>query len=84
FITKIYQALAPDGIFVSIHEGMTHNRTRPASFALSWLPVSMMWQELALDRGQIADAMAEAGFKTICSRPISYGLGTMELDIARK
>ncbi len=84
FISKIYQALAPDGIFVSIHEGMTHNRTSPASFALSWLPVSIMWQELALDRGQIADAMAEAGFKTIYSRPISYGLGTMELDIARK
>ena len=81
---KIFTALNPGGVFISVHDGMTQNRTRPESIALSWLPVSMMWQELGLDRGDIAQACITAGFKTIQSRPLVYGLGTMELDMAQK
>ena len=83
-MTRVFDALAPGGVFVSVHDGMTRDRTQPSEIALSWLPVSMMWQELCLDQGQIPDAMGMAGFKTIRSRTISYGLGTMELDIAEK
>ena len=83
-VAGIFDALAPGGVFVSVHDGMTRDRTMPPEIALSWLPVSMMWQELCLDQGQIPDAMEAAGFKTIRSRSIAYGLGTMELDIAGK
>ena len=83
-MTRVFDALAPGGVFVSVHDGMIRDRTQPSEIALSWLPVSMMWQELCLDQGQISDAMGMAGFKTIQSRTISYGLGTMELDIAKK
>ena len=81
---KILDALSPGGIFVSVHDGMTRGRTRPQSIAMSWMPVSMMWQELSLDRGQIARACLGAGFKTVRSQPVKYGLGTMELEIAQK
>lgn len=84
FVKKIYRALNPGGLFISVHDGLTHGRTRPRSIALSWLPVSMMWQDLGLDRGVIAGAMAAAGFKEISSEPVAFGLGTMDLDIAQK
>lgn len=81
---KIFTALNPRGIFISVHDGMTQSRTRPESIVLSWLPVSMMWQELGLERGEIAQACIKAGFKTIQSRPLVYGLGSMDLDMAQK
>lgn len=83
-VKKIYNALNSGGVFVSLHDGLTHGRTRPESIALSWLPVSMMWQDLGLDRGVIAGAMVKAGFKRVSSRSVSYGFGAMDLDIGRK
>lgn len=84
FAVKIFEALAPEGIFISIHDGMNHNKTQPSSIALSWLPVSMMWEDLSLEKGKIPEALECAGFKSIRSKPLNYGLGSMELDIARK
>ncbi len=83
-VEKIHHALNPGGVFVSLHDGLTHGRTRPEPIALSWLPVSMMWQDLGLDRGVIAGAMVKAGFKTVSSGAVSYCPGTMDLDIGRK
>jgi SAM-dependent methyltransferase len=83
-VEKIHNALNPGGLFVSIHDGLTHERTRPEPIVLSMLPVSMVWQDLGLDRGVIAGAMVKAGFKTVSSRSVSYGLGAMDLDIGRK
>ncbi|KIX13725.1 methyltransferase [Dethiosulfatarculus sandiegensis] len=83
-IKRIHQSLNPGGVFVSIHDGLTHEGTRPASFALSWMPVAMMWQELSLEKGLIAQAMVKAGFKTVVSEQISFGIGEMAMDIGRK
>lgn len=84
FIEKVYHSLRKGGVFLSVHDGMTNDRTNPSSIALSWLPVAMMWQNMAFDYGEISDAMQRVGFRRISSRPLSYGLGSMELDIAIK
>jgi hypothetical protein len=83
-ITKIHQSLNSGGVFVSIHDGLSHEETRPACFALSWMPVAMMWQELSLKKGILAKAMVKAGFKTVVSEQISFGIGEMAMDIGRK
>ncbi len=81
---RIHNALNPGGLFVSVHDGLTRDRTRPCSIALSWIPVSMMWQELGLDRGRIARACLRTGFEHVRSQPLAWGLGTMDMDIAKK
>ena len=39
---KIYDALGPGGVFVSYHEGLTHERTEPDVMVLPGLPMALM------------------------------------------
>jgi O-methyltransferase. len=81
---KIYDALGPGGVFVSYHEGLTHERTEPDVMALPGLPMAMMGQDIELDQGFIADAMLRVGFKSVRSHTLDTGWGPMDLDIGRK
>jgi len=83
-ITRIHESLNPGGVLVSVHDGLTQWGTSPQSLALSLVPISMMWQDLHFEKGQIASAMVECGFKSVMSEPITYGVGEMVLDIGRK
>ena len=81
---KIYDALNPGGVFISFHDGMTHERTKPDLMVLGWLPIALMGQDMGLDQGFIADSMLRVGFKSVRSRTLETPFGPMDLDIGRK
>ncbi|MFV9644892.1 MAG: methyltransferase [Desulfobacterales bacterium] len=83
-LKKIYDALNPKGLFISLHEGLIFERTKPDIMALSWMPTALMGQHLGFDQGVIADSMLRVGFKSVRSRTLDTPIGPMDLDIGRK
>jgi hypothetical protein len=84
-MTKIYDALNPNGVCVSIFAfGHTHERTKPELLVLSLFSSALMGHETGIDQGYIANTMVGAGFKSVHSSIVTTGWGPMELDIARK
>ena len=83
-LKKIYDALNPKGLFISLHEGLIFERTKPDIMALSWMPTALMGQDMGFDQGFIADSMLHAGFKSVRSRTLETPIGPMDIDIARK
>jgi predicted TPR repeat methyltransferase len=83
-IKKIFDALNPGGIFISLSDGLTCERTKPENYVLSALPSALMGQDMGIDQGVIADAMLCAGFKSVRSSTIDTPMMPMDLDIARK
>jgi hypothetical protein len=82
---KIYTALAPGGIFVSLHEGLTDEDTKPAGMVLSWLPSCLASTDLSLSRDDIPNAMIKAGFTRVRTKPFPFPLGgVLDLTIGRK
>jgi len=81
---KVYDALNPDGVFLVLHEGLTHERTKPDTHVLSMMSMVLMGQDMSFDQGFIADSMFRVGFKSVRSRTLDTGWGSMDLDIGRK
>lgn len=81
---KVRDALNPGGVFVSLHDGLTNERTKPTAMKLGWLPAELLGGEIAFDRGEIASSMRRAGFTSISSRTLSSPVGPMEMDVGRK
>jgi len=82
---KIYHALNPGGVFISVHDGLTDEGTKPADMVISWFPTGLTSRDLSLDRDAIPDAMLQAGFKTVKVKPIPFSMGeSMEMCIGRK
>ncbi len=84
FVKKIYNALSPGGVFVVLHEGLIHERTKPDAMVLSMMPLALMGQDMSFDQGEIADSMLRVGFESVRSRTLDTDWGPMDLDIARK
>ena len=74
----------PGGVFVVLHEDLTHERTKPDSVVISRISLSMMDQDMAFNQGFIADSMLRVGFKSVRSRMLGTDWGPMNLDIGRK
>lgn len=83
-MAKIRNALAPDGVFASLSEGLTHEGTKPDFYVLCTLMWAMRNPLSPFDQGVIAHGMERAGFKRVTSRTIQTGWGPMDLDVARK
>jgi len=81
---KVYDALNPDGIFISFCEGLTHERTKPDTDVLAMQSMMLMGQDMCFDQGEIADSMLRVGFKSVRSRTLDMPMGPMDLDIGRK
>jgi len=81
---KIYDALNPGGVFLVLHEGLTHERTKPNAMVLSMLSMALMGQDMSFDQGFIADSMLRVGFKSIRSHTLDTDWGPMDLDLGRK
>jgi hypothetical protein len=85
-IRKIHAALSPGGVYVSLAEGLTHERTRPTFLINAMLATSLTSQEVMYEEGEIAQAMRRVGFKSVHTRvaesPQFYGPAVV--DIARK
>ncbi len=83
-IEKIHDALNPGGIFASLHEGLTCEKTKPEAMALGWLPAGLLGRSLAFEQGEIAASMRRAGFGSISSRTLDSPVGPLDLDVGRK
>jgi len=84
-VKKIYDALNPGGVFVSIFGfGQTHEGTKPENLVLGLLSMGLIGQEAGVEQGYIADSMLRVGFKSVHSQILSTAWGPMELDIGRK
>lgn len=81
---KIYQALKPGGVFVSLAEGITHGGTRPAGMILENLVSSLLGQTKMFKKGEIARAMDQAGFSSIQSRTVTTPFCPIEMNVAQK
>lgn len=84
FMKKAYDSLNPGGVFVSLCEGLTSERTKSEFVVISMMTFAMMGADSCFDRGFIADAMLRAGFKSVRSCPMETPWGMADLDIGRK
>lgn len=83
-VEKIYNALNPGGIFVSLHDGMHEEGTKPAIHVLNMMPSALSGYNCSLSKGFISNAMLDAGFRSVRSQTINLDVGPFDMDIARK
>ena len=83
-VERIYDALNPGGIFVSLHDGMNEEGTYPRVHVLNMMTSALSGFSCSLEKGVIADAMKNAGFSSVTSQQVIMDVGPFELDIARK
>lgn len=82
-LRRVRRALAPGGVFVSFHEGLTGERTAPETHVIGRLMPALRGQDVSFDLGRIADAARAAGFTRIESRTADTAFGPMRADFAR-
>lgn len=82
-LAKARRALAPGGVFVSLHEGLTAERTRPETHVVGRLVAALRGQDRSFDRGAIAAALSTAGFARVESRDIATAFGPFRMDCGR-
>lgn len=82
-LAKIRRALAPGGVFVSFHEGLTDGRTAPESHVVGRLVPALRGVNVSFERGQITGALRRAGFSRVECRDVETPFGLMVMDIGR-
>ncbi len=84
-VQKIFGALNKGGIFVSIHEGLTEERTMPEAAVVSWLSFGLRSMDVSLAKERIPEAMTAAGFSGLETRPHHFPFGgEMDMVVGRK
>ena len=84
-MSKLHAALNPGGVLISIHHGLTDNRTKPEELVLGMMFSGLKGENMGLlDQGFVADAAVRAGFRSIRSYTLDSDWGIQDLDIARK
>ncbi|MEM7208898.1 MAG: methyltransferase domain-containing protein [Pseudomonadota bacterium] len=83
-LKKLRAALTEKGVFVSFHEALRDDRTKPEAHVVGRLVPSLVNNDLSLDDEFMADRMRAAGFKKIVSKTIQTAYGEMRVDIGRK
>ncbi|MBW2636665.1 MAG: methyltransferase domain-containing protein [Deltaproteobacteria bacterium] len=83
-VKKIYDALNPGGVFVSLSDGLTHEGTKPRDMTLGMVSTALMGLDMGLNQGFIAESMLRCGFSSVRSQTVDVIMGPWELDIGRK
>jgi SAM-dependent methyltransferase len=83
-VSKIHESLKPGGYFVSFHDGMIHERTRPDTMLGAVVPAMMSGADYCFQQGMIAETAIDCGFRSVRSRTVSTSAGDIDIDIARK
>jgi predicted O-methyltransferase YrrM len=81
---KIYDALNPNGVVMSFHDGLTNEKTKPELMVLGCLSMDLMGENITLEQGFLAESMLRVGFKSVRSVTLDTPMGAMDLDIGRK
>lgn len=83
-LAKIHAALKAGAYFISLHDGMTREKTQP-DMILEWLGGLLNSEkDPRFEQGELTEAMLRCGFSSVRSKTIQTPLGAMDLDIARK
>ncbi|MCG8551865.1 MAG: class I SAM-dependent methyltransferase, partial [Desulfobacterales bacterium] len=84
FFRRIKNALADNGVFICVHEGLTHEQTAPASIVLMRLSSALEkeGQYLSFEKGEIVAGLKQAGFGRVDSKMIGLPSGESELVVA--
>jgi predicted O-methyltransferase YrrM len=82
-IQKIHAALDPGGVYVSLAEGLTDERTKPTMMINA---MALSESDLWFEEGEIARSMLRVGFRSVHSRPMHgpQPHGPATVDVARK
>ncbi len=83
FFGRAYAALKPGGLFVSLHEGLSADRTQPECQVVGRLPVNMEMEDTGVGENQISDAMRKAGFPSVTITTVDTVVGPMLLTVGR-
>lgn len=83
-VSRMLDALNPGGVCVSLHDGMTRERTQPDIWLGHMGEAMRLGRDFTFDQGEIAQAMLRCGFASVRSRTIRIPQGEMDLDIAYK
>ena len=83
-ISKIHDALNPGGLFISLHNEISHERTKPGDHICDFLLYELSGMDLIFSKGTIAEAIMGCGFKSVRSFTIESDLGALDVDVARK
>ncbi|WP_419657108.1 O-methyltransferase, family II [Desulfosarcina variabilis str. Montpellier] len=83
FFQRVKQSLAPNGVLVCLHEGLTGERTAPSNIVLMRLSLSLEGQDFSFAKGEIAACLTQAGFKEVNSTMLDLPAGQAELVVAR-
>lgn len=84
FLGRVLEALNPGGVFISLHEGLTNERTKPEAYVISRLSLALEGQDVSFEAGQIAGAALAAGFASVETRLCDHPMGEVRVDILRK
>jgi SAM-dependent methyltransferase len=84
FLGRVFAALRPGGLFVSIHEGVHAEGTAPAELVLSRLSLALEGQDVSFARGGIAAAARGAGFVRVHAAALPMLYGEADLEIFRR
>lgn len=82
--SKVYDALAPAGVFITHQDGIKDERTKPINHISGFLVPEMMGADFAIGQGEIAEAMLRSGFQSVRSFTKQSSIGEMDVDIGRK
>jgi len=82
-IRKIHAALNPGGVYVSLAEGLTDERTKPTMMINA---MALRESDLWFEEGEIAQSMLRVGFRSVHSHLMQgpQPHGPAAIDIARK
>lgn len=83
-LQKVFDALAPKGIFVSLHEGLSNDRTSPEEHVLGRLIPALSGNDTSFVQNYIASLMHTCGFQDINISYLSMPQGEMQLIIGYK
>jgi hypothetical protein len=85
-LKKLYSSLNAGGVLITMHEGLTLEKTKPSSIVLATVGTALRGsKELRFfEAGETAEAMRRAGFKSIYRFPVELDCGEEEITIARK
>ncbi len=84
-VHKIFDAMNQGGVFVSIHDGLTEERTKPEATVVSWLSFALRAIDVSLAKERIPTAMAAAGFSGLEIRSYHSPLGGVgDMVVGRK
>jgi hypothetical protein len=86
-IKKLHKALNPGGVLITIHEGLTDERTQPTSIILPFLGMGLRGQLEVLrqfEAGETAASMLRGGFTSVHRFPEVMPVADHEITIGRK